>query len=103
MNHSANNDATARVLNLLSTKILGSKAKVHLTEDTPLLSSGLGLDSVTVLELVMELESEFGVSFDDKDLSVELFKSARTLAQAAEEKVRARTVAAEGATKRDRP
>jgi acyl carrier protein len=34
-------------------------------DDTPLFDEGLGLDSIDVLELVLEMERQFGVSITD--------------------------------------
>lgn len=42
--------------------------------NTPLLGSGLGLDSVIMFRLIIEIEKEFGVEFDDKVIGPELLK-----------------------------
>lgn len=42
--------------------------------------AGLGLDSVDALELVMEVERNFGVQIQDDEGSREILKSVRTLA-----------------------
>jgi acyl carrier protein len=80
------NDITARVLGLVSEQILGD-SKQRATADTPLLSHGLDLDSVAVLQLIMAVEEEFGVRFEDRDLSIDLFKTAGTLADAVARKL----------------
>ena len=82
-----------RVLRILSENIVGVHYDGRLDADTPLLSSGLNLDSVAVLELVLEVENEFAVAFSDADLSVELFKTAQTLAEAVEQKIRTHAMA----------
>jgi acyl carrier protein len=81
-------DITARVLGLVSEQILGD-SKHKATADTPLLSHGLDLDSVAVLQLIMAVEEEFGVRFEDRDLSIELFRTAGTLADAVARKLSA--------------
>ena len=78
---------TQKVVQLLKDRFVAPTNREKITPDTPLLSSGLGLDSVAVLELVMEVEKEFAVTFADADLSVDLFKSPRTLARAVEGKL----------------
>jgi len=83
-----------RVMRILSEKIVGAHYDGKITVDTPLLSSGLNLDSVAVLELVMEVENEFGIVFEDADLSTDLFKTAGTVARAVEQKIRNRPVVA---------
>jgi acyl carrier protein len=36
--------------------------------DAPLFGSGLGLDSIDSLELIMVVENEFGISIDENDM-----------------------------------
>jgi acyl carrier protein len=47
---------------------------------TPLLGSGIGLDSVEALALIVGLETEFDIEVPDEDLTTELFRSIATLA-----------------------
>lgn len=57
--------------------------KVDQTEidsDVSLLEDGLGLDSIAIVELVSLLEENFGLKFEEEDLSMEPFASVRTLA-----------------------
>ncbi len=78
----------AKVSSILSEKIVTDTGKEGgLKADTPLLSSGLNLDSVAVLELVVEVENQFGITFDDDDLSVELFRNVGSLTSAVEKKL----------------
>ena len=81
------NQLTQKVLDILTQRIVAPESGKRLDAKTPLLSSGLGLDSVAVLDLIMELEKEFSISFDDADLSVELFQNAEALARAVETKL----------------
>ena len=50
-----------------------------ITESTPLFE-GLGLDSTTVLELLMRLEDEAGMEFDTDTLEQRHFETVGTLA-----------------------
>lgn len=50
------------------------------TDDLLFGDAGLGLDSVDALELVMEVERQFGVQIQDDEESREVLKSVRTLA-----------------------
>ena len=51
-------------------------------EDDELLFDGsLGLDSITMLELVEAIESRYGFEVDDEDLTSELMETARSLAE----------------------
>lgn len=49
--------------------------------NTPLIGKGLGLDSVGVLELVVGLEEEFKIFFDDSELSIEIFENIGSVAK----------------------
>ena len=47
---------------------------------TPLLDSLPELDSMAVMELVMDLERTFGIEFDDDEVTAEVFESLASLA-----------------------
>jgi acyl carrier protein len=49
-------------------------------DDTPLFGEGLGLDSIDVLELVLELERSFGVTIADQDTGVKVLRTVDTIA-----------------------
>jgi len=49
----------------------------EIAEDSPLFGSGLGLDSVDALEIVVAVESNFGVSITDEDMQA--FRSINTV------------------------
>ena len=77
------------ILRILSEKIIvETPHDGQVSADTPLLSSGVTLDSVAVLQLLMEIEDHFGVEFGDDDLTVELFQNVGSLAGAVEQKLR---------------
>ena len=48
---------------------------------TPLFGEGLGLDSIDVLELVLEIERSFGVSIEDEQTGMEVLKSVDSIAE----------------------
>ena len=79
----------ARICSILRDRILTNGNGVRIDADTPLLSAGLTLDSVAVLELVMEIEEAFGVEFKDTELSVDLFKTVGSLARGVSRKLAA--------------
>ncbi len=43
--------------------------------------SGLGLDSIDALELIVLLEKQYGIKLDDPSQGKEIFKSVNTIAQ----------------------
>lgn len=57
----------------------------EIAEDSPLFGSGLGLDSVDALEIVVTVESEFGVSITDEDMQA--FRSINTVVDFIETKL----------------
>ena len=75
------------LVNILTNQVLGTRPRAPITRDTALLSSGLGLDSVAVLELVLAVENTFDVEVKDSDLSVELFRSVGSFADAINRKL----------------
>ena len=56
-----------RVIELLISGLQLDRSYEELDPDTPLFGTGLGLDSVDAVELVVALESEFGISLDEGD------------------------------------
>lgn len=55
-------------------------------DDDPLFEGGLGLDSIDALEIVVMLESEFGLKIKNESSARESFRSIATLAQLVSEK-----------------
>jgi acyl carrier protein len=55
-------------------------------DDDPLFEGGLGLDSIDALEIVVMLESEFGLKIKNESAAREYFKSVSTLAQLVSER-----------------
>jgi len=49
-------------------------------DEEPLFAGGLGLDSIDALEIVVMLESEFGIKVKNESSARESFKSVATLA-----------------------
>jgi acyl carrier protein len=48
---------------------------------TPLFGEGLGLDSIDVLELVLEIERTFGVAITDEETGKRVLRSVDTIAE----------------------
>src|ERR1700676_145423 len=55
-------------------------APEEIDTSTPLFGDGLGLDSIDVLELVLELERGFGVSISDEQTGAKVLHSVETIA-----------------------
>ena len=56
-------------------------------DDQPLFAGGLGLDSIDALEIVVMLESEFGINVKNEASARESFRSVSTLAEYVEQKL----------------
>jgi acyl carrier protein len=50
-------------------------------DDTPLFGEGLGLDSIDVLELVLELERTFGVAITDEATGARVLRTVNSIAE----------------------
>lgn len=60
--------------------VVGDPEVAGLPRDTPLLSGGLALDSVTVVRLLAEIKAETGVDVADLDLDLDALATIGTLA-----------------------
>ena len=56
-----------------------------IADDVPLFGTGLGLDSVDALELVLEIEREFGVKISDEQLGRRVLRTVNTIVQLLEQ------------------
>ncbi len=70
----------------LKTKIIESLKLQDVTaeqieDDAPLFGTGLGLDSIDALELVVLLEKEYGIVIKDIEEGRPAFRSVKTLAE----------------------
>jgi acyl carrier protein len=59
---------------------LDGLAPEGIEDEAPLFGSGLGLDSIDALELVVALEQEFGVRIRSQEVGKEAFRSVAALA-----------------------
>jgi acyl carrier protein len=50
-------------------------------DSTPLFAEGLGLDSIDVLELVLEIERTFGAAITDEQTGMQVLKSVDSIAE----------------------
>jgi acyl carrier protein len=58
----------------------------HIEDEAPLFGTGLGLDSIDALELVVMLEKHYGIVIKDIEEGRPAFRSVRTLAEFIEAK-----------------
>lgn len=58
-----------------------------ISNDEPLFAGGLGLDSIDALEIVVMLESEFGIKVKNEGSAREHFRSIGTLADYIEQRL----------------
>jgi acyl carrier protein len=58
----------------------------QIDDDAPLFGTGLGLDSIDALELVVMLEEHYGILVRDSEVARSAFQSVRSLAQFIEAK-----------------
>jgi acyl carrier protein len=48
-------------------------------DDAPIMKA-LGVDSVAVLEIVVGLEEVYGISFEDEEFDIEIFRTVKSIA-----------------------
>jgi acyl carrier protein len=58
----------------------------QIADDIPLFREGLGLDSIDALELVLEIERQFGVTVGDEQLGKRVLYSVDAIAQFIQER-----------------
>ena len=65
----------------------------HILDDAPLFGDGqegLGLDSIDALELVLEIERQFGVTIGDEHLGKRVLRSVQSIAEFIQEQTAGR-------------
>lgn len=70
---------TGREVRRLLAEVVGDPAAADQPDDTPLLSGGLGLDSVTVVRLLAAVHRTLGVDVADEDLDLDALATVGTL------------------------
>lgn len=56
-----------RVVEMLISALKLDRTSEEIDPDTPLFGTGLGLDSVDAVEIIVALEAEFGISLDQSE------------------------------------
>lgn len=80
------NVVTERIKQIIVRHINPELKLEELSDNIPLIGRGLGLDSVSLLELVVAIEGEFGIRFDEREMTPELFENVASIAQYVERK-----------------
>jgi acyl carrier protein len=75
------------VRNVLSDVLVLDGRKHFLTEESPLLGSMPELDSMAVVGLLTALEEHFGITFEDDEISAEVFETLGSLSRFVEDKL----------------
>lgn len=84
-----NTDLRTRLKELLIERLkFEEMTPADIPDDQPLFAGGLGLDSIDALEIVVMLESEFGIRVKNEGSARDSFRSIATLADFVEERLR---------------
>ncbi len=67
--------------NMFITKLKLKMSPEDIKEDTQIFGSGLGLDSVDVLELIVGIKKEFGVEIVDRKIAEKVFVTVGSVVQ----------------------
>jgi acyl carrier protein len=65
---------------IVESLMIEDREPASIADDLPLFGEGLGLDSVDALELAVEFERAFGVTFPEAARSRQVFQNVETLA-----------------------
>lgn len=79
-----------RIKELIVTSLRLPMQPSQITDDAPLFREGLGLDSIDALELVLEIERQFGVTIGDEHLGKRVLRSVQSIAEFIEEQTAGR-------------
>ncbi len=71
-------DIENRVIKILKTHLNIDK---NIEIDTPLMELGIGVDSVSTLELVVMIENEFDIVIDESSITPEVFFTPAAIAE----------------------
>ena len=66
---------------IIETLNLEDMTPADIETDAPLFETGLGLDSIDALELIVLLEREYGIKLKEASEGRAIFKSVRTMAE----------------------
>jgi acyl carrier protein len=75
----------AEIKNLLVERLFLRVKPEEISDTAPLLDS-LGIDSVALFELVVGLEDVYGITFDEDEFRLSLFKDVESIADFVEQK-----------------
>jgi len=79
-----------RIKELIVTSLRLPMQPSQISDDAPLFREGLGLDSIDALELVLEIERQFGVTIGDEDLGKRVLRSVQSIAEYIQEQTAGR-------------
>lgn len=74
-------DTLQKLRELFTDRLKLQTAPDDINEDTSIFGSGLGLDSIDVLELIVGIKKEFGVEIVDRELAEKVFTTVGSLVQ----------------------
>lgn len=82
------NEIKARLKQMLIERLFLNVTPEEIPDDEPLMDA-LGIDSVALFEVVVGLEDEFGITLDEAEFDVSLFRDINTMSQFVEQKLAA--------------
>ena len=91
------NAITERLKDIIVSDLDINANRELLQDNISLLESGVGLDSVSVMEFISIIEEKFGFEFSDDELSMEPFESLKTLSEFIVKRTTAQTEVLEAA------
>lgn len=71
----------SKIKNLVVRRFASGIDPSHISADRSLFEFGVGVDSVSTLEFIMELENEFGISIDESEVGPEVLENIDSLCE----------------------
>jgi acyl carrier protein len=85
MNVENRNNIMDKLIDELKTKLIAhlnlQVSGEQINPDEPLFNSGLGLDSIDALELIVLLQQDYGIKVKTAEEGKQIFRSVRTMAE----------------------
>jgi acyl carrier protein len=82
-------DIEQRIKQLIVERLFLKMKPEEIADDTPIMEA-LGVDSVSVFEIVVGLEEVYGISFENEEFKIETFRTPKSIADYVRRKLEAK-------------
>jgi acyl carrier protein len=79
-------EITSKLKDLIAYELDINIKREEIADDSPLLEGGIGLDSISIVNLIVLIEKNFNIRFQDEEITMDLFSDLNTLSSFIESK-----------------